>query len=145
MFLRLPYDRINWTTSSFLIGTLFLTLTAVPIYLGYSGVDWFQIALFFVMLAASGFSITLGYHRLFSHLTFRARWPVRLFTLVFGAAAFENSALDWVSDHRRHHKFVNHDDDPYDITKGFFYAHIGWTLFKLKPNTPMDNVADLER
>ena len=78
MFRRIPFDRINWTTSSFLIGTLFLTLTAVPVYLWYSGVDWFQIVMFFVLLAASGFSVTLGYHRLFSHLTFRAKWPVRL-------------------------------------------------------------------
>jgi stearoyl-CoA desaturase (Delta-9 desaturase) len=41
MFLRLPYDRIDWTTSSFLIGTFFLTLIALPIYLWFSGVDWF--------------------------------------------------------------------------------------------------------
>src|SRR2546421_1287748 len=120
MFRRIPFDRINWTTSSFLIGTLFLTLTALPVYLWYSGVDWFQIALFFVMLAASGFSVTLGYHRLFSHLTFRAKWPVRVFVLLFGAAAFENSVLMWASEHRRHHKHVDHDEDPYDITKGFF-------------------------
>src|SRR5438046_5861632 len=87
--LGLPFDRINWVTSSFLIGTLVLTLTAVPIYVWQFGIDWFQIALFVVFLAASGFSITIGYHRLFSHMTFQARWPVRLFTLIFGAAAFE--------------------------------------------------------
>ena len=71
------------------------------------------------MLAATGFSVTLGYHRLFSHMTFRAKLPVRLFTLIFGAAAFENSVLMWASDHRRHHKHVDHDEDPYDITKVF--------------------------
>ena len=42
--LRLPLDRINWLTSSFLIGTLILTLTAVPIYLWFFGLDWFQVA-----------------------------------------------------------------------------------------------------
>src|SRR5206468_6073896 len=41
---RIPTDRINWTTSSFLIGTFVLTLTAVPLYLWYFGVDWFQLA-----------------------------------------------------------------------------------------------------
>ena len=91
MIFRIPADRINWTTSSFLIGTFVLTLTAVPLYLWYFGVDWFQIAVFAVLLAATGFSITLGYHRFFSHMTFRAKLPVRLFTLIFGAAAFENS------------------------------------------------------
>jgi fatty-acid desaturase len=70
--------RINWTTGSFLIGTFFLTLTAVPLHLWYFGVDWFHVAVFAVLLAATGFSIPLGYHRLFSHMTFRARLPVRL-------------------------------------------------------------------
>src|SRR4029077_1722308 len=122
LVLGLPFDRINWVTSSFLIVTLVLTLTTVPLYLYHFGLDWIQVALFFVMLAACGFSVTLGYHRLFSHLTFQARWPIRLFTLIFGAAAFENSVLMWASEHRRHHKHVDHDDDPYCISKGFFYA-----------------------
>src|SRR5256714_9420491 len=142
---RIPLHRVNWTTSSFLIGTVFLTITAVPLYLWYFGVDWFYFVVFGVMLAATGFSITLGYHRLFSHMTFRARLPVRLFTLIFGAAAFENSVLLWASEHRRHHKHVDHDEDPYDISKGFFHAHIGWLLFKLWPQPPFDNVADLKK
>jgi hypothetical protein len=58
----------------------------VPLYLWFFGIDWFQLALFGVLLAATGFSITLGYHRLFSHMTFRAKLPVRLVTLIFGAA-----------------------------------------------------------
>lgn len=138
-----PFERVNWITSWFLIGTLTLTLTALPPYLWYFGLDWFQVSLFFVMLAATGFSISVGYHRLFSHITFQASWPVRLFTLIFGAGAFENSALMWASEHRRHHKHVDHDEDPYSISKGFFYAHIGWLIFKLKPDPPFDNVPDL--
>jgi stearoyl-CoA desaturase (delta-9 desaturase) len=93
---------------------------------------------------ATGFGITLGYHRLFSHISFKAKWPVKLFVLLFGAASFENSALDWSADHRIHHKHVDEDEDPYDISKGFFYAHIGWLLFRLKPKPPVTNVKDLE-
>ncbi|PZR76466.1 MAG: acyl-CoA desaturase [Chthoniobacterales bacterium] len=144
-FFRLPLDRINWLTSSFLGGTLILSLTAVPLYLRYFGLDWFQVVLFFAMLAGCGFSISLGYHRLFSHIAFQASWPIRLLTLIFGAGAFENSVLMWASEHRRHHKHVDHDEDPYSISKGFFYAHIGWLLFKLDPMPPYDNVADLQK
>jgi stearoyl-CoA desaturase (delta-9 desaturase) len=140
-----PFDRINWITSSFLIGTFVLTLTALPIYLWIFGIDWFHVALFFGMFLACGFSISIGYHRLFSHMTFQGTWPVRLFTLIFGAAAFENSALMWASEHRLHHKHVDHDDDPYSISKGFFYAHIGWLLFKLRGDPSYDNVPDLMR
>jgi stearoyl-CoA desaturase (Delta-9 desaturase) len=111
MFPHIPFHRVNWLVSSFLIGTLFLSITAVPLYLWFFGIDWFQIALFLAMFGACGFSITLGYHRLFSHLTFQAHWIVRFFTVIFGAGAFENSVLLWSCEHRSHHKHVDHDDD----------------------------------
>ncbi len=146
IFNRFPIDKINWVTSSFLIGTLALSLTAVPAYLFAYGLPWFFVAMFVVMFYATGMSITLGYHRLFSHMTFQAKWPVKLFTLLFGAAAFENSVIMWASEHRQHHKHVDHDDDPYAISKGFFFAHIGWLLFKLKPDDEnYSNVADLKK
>src|SRR4029077_15723166 len=110
MFPRIPFDKVNWLISSFLIGTLFLSLTSVPAYLYFFGINLFQIVLFIVMFCACGFSITVGYHRLFSHLTFQAHWSVRLFTLIFGAGAFEKSSLLGARDPRRHHKRVDHDD-----------------------------------
>ena len=140
---RIPFERVNWLNTAFL-GVISLTaVVAAPLYLWHNGMNWFQFGMFLFYVIATGMSITLGYHRLFSHLSFKAKWPVRLATLVFGACAFENSALNWVSDHRRHHKHTDHDEHPYDISKGFFWAHIGWILFKLDPEPPMDNVADL--
>jgi len=143
MSFRIPFQRVNWVTSLFLIGTLLIALVGTPIYLWNYGIDAFQIGLFLFYVAATAMSITLGYHRLFSHLSFKARWPVKLATLVFGACAFENSCLDWCADHRRHHKHVDHDEDPYDISKGFFWAHMGWLIFKIAPEHPLDNVNDL--
>jgi stearoyl-CoA desaturase (Delta-9 desaturase) len=145
MFSRFPFNRVNWLVSAFLIGTLVLSLTAVPVYLYFYGIDWFQVILFFFMLLACGFSITLGYHRLFSHLAFQAHWLVRLFVVIFGAGAFESSVLWWASEHRNHHKHVDEDDDPYSISKGLFHAHIGWLMFKLKPEATLENVADLKK
>jgi stearoyl-CoA desaturase (delta-9 desaturase) len=142
---RIPWDRVNWKTSIFLAVINTLAVTAVPLYIWHYGLDWFQVLLFLFFYIATGMSITLGYHRLFSHLSFKAKTPVKLSTLVFGACAFENSALDWSSDHRKHHKHVDHEEDPYDISKGFMWAHIGWLLFKLGPEQPMDNVNDLKR
>src|ERR1700732_4482881 len=104
MFSRIPFEKVNWLVSSFLIGTLFLAFTAVPVYLWFFGLDTFQVGLFFVMFFSCGFSITIGYHRLFSHRTFEAHWLLRLLTLIFGAAAFENSVLLWSFEHRHPHK-----------------------------------------
>jgi stearoyl-CoA desaturase (delta-9 desaturase) len=136
-------NSLNWPNSIFLIGTLLICLTAVPAYLWRYGLDWFQASLFLAFFVLTGLSITLGYHRLFSHLTFKARWPVRLLTLIFGAAAFENSVLMWAADHRRHHKHVDDELDPYNISKGFFHAHIGWMLSK-GAKTTLDEVKDLQ-
>jgi len=142
---RIPFKRVNWITSIFLVTTALLALTVVPIYLYKHGIDWFQFSMFFFYTVATTMSITLGYHRLYSHLAFKAKWPVRLFTLLFGACAFENSCLDWTSDHRTHHKHVDHDEDPYDISKGFMWAHIGWLIFKMRPEEPVNNVNDLRK
>jgi stearoyl-CoA desaturase (Delta-9 desaturase) len=139
------WQKINWYNSVFLLGTLALTLTAVPVYLWQYGLSWFNTALFFIFFILTGLSITLGYHRLFSHHAFQASWPVRLGTLIFGAAAFENSALTWCDDHRRHHKHTDHEEDPYDISKGFFHAHMGWIMFKLGEPPSFASVPDLER
>lgn len=143
--LRIPWEKVHWTNSIFLISTLVLALTLVPAYIWYAGLELFQVILFVLFFFATGLSITLGYHRLFSHRAFAASWPVKFLTLVFGAAAFENSALLWCADHRRHHKFVDEEDDPYDISKGLFHAHMGWILFKLQATTSLDFVKDLQK
>lgn len=145
MNLRIPFHRVNWVNTTFLFVITFIGVVAAPIFLFKYDLNWIMWSMFAFYMMATGLSITLGYHRLFSHLSFKAKWPVRLFTLIFGACAFENSVLHWASDHRRHHKHTDHDDDPYDITKGFFWAHIGWILFKLDAEQPMDNVKDLRK
>ena len=145
MFKKIPFERVEGITFFFLFGTLSLSILAVPVYIYLYDVSAFTWALFVFYSIATGLSITLGYHRLYSHLAFKAKLPVHLFVTIFGAAAWENSVLNWCSDHRRHHKHVDHDDDPYNINHGFWYAHIGWLLFKLKPEPPMDNVNDLRK
>ena len=137
--------KIRVTNSVFLIGTFTTTCTAVPLYIWHYGLDVFQVALFLFFAISTGMSITLGYHRLFSHLTFQASPIVKLYTLLFGAAAFEGSALGWSADHRRHHKHVDHEEDPYDINRGLFHAHIGWLLFRRGPDTPLTWVRDLQK
>jgi len=145
MTLKLSFERVNWVNTIFMLVICLTAIIGAPIYVYHYGVDLFQIGMFLFYVIATGMSITLGYHRLFSHLSFKASWPVRLFTLVFGACAFENSALKWVSDHRTHHKHTDDDDDPYDIRKGFMWAHIGWILLKTEPAPPLNNVNDLMR
>lgn len=137
--------KINWTN------TLFLTITPVlgiggTIWLGmHDAIAWQTVLFTFIMSFATGFGITAGYHRLFSHQTYEAHWSVRLVLALIGLAAFEGSALEWCADHRRHHRFVDTEKDPYNINQGFWYAHIGWLLVNDPSKRKFNNVTDLQK
>lgn len=74
--------------------------------------------------------ITAGAHRLWSHKSFQAAWPVRLVFMMANSAAQQGSIYHWVRDHRMHHKHTDTELDPHSIEYGFWYSHIGWLFFK---------------
>eukprot|EP01083_Nonionella_stella_P289221 984276_1 len=88
------------------------------------------IVLSVIFYLMSGFGITAGYHRLFSHRAYSAHWLLRLFYACFGAAAVQGSIKWWCIGHRAHHRYTDTDRDPYNSERGFFYAHMGWLLLK---------------
>jgi stearoyl-CoA desaturase (Delta-9 desaturase) len=98
-----------------------------------------------VWSALTIFSLSAGYHRLFSHKAYDAHPALRALLLFFGAASFQNSALIWAADHRRHHQRVDSPLDPYNIRQGFFHAHVGWVLHKTPLATDLWPVPDLQR
>ena len=119
---------LDWVSMTFLLVTPFIAIAGVTVWIvnGWAtGWHWLHFVLGFVV---SGITVTAGYHRLFSHRSYETGWPLKLFYLLFGAANFQNSALRWASKHRYHHRFVDTDSDPYDINKGFFWAHMGWIM-----------------
>jgi stearoyl-CoA desaturase (delta-9 desaturase) len=122
--------QIDWVNVYFLTLTPILAVLLTIIYFLHNDLAWPQIILFIVFYFITGISITAGYHRLFSHHTYQTNNLVKLIFLIFGAGAFQNSALKWSSDHRIHHRHVDHIKDPYNIKRGFFYAHIGWIFYK---------------
>ena len=105
-----------------------LAIVSVVFYSLKYGISWAEPLIFVGFYLACGLSITAGYHRLFSHRTHKAAWPMRLFYALFGAAAFQNSAIKWCSDHRRHHLKTDEEEDPYTVKKGFMWAHMGWVM-----------------
>jgi stearoyl-CoA desaturase (delta-9 desaturase) len=137
--------RLDLVNTLFLLGTLAVALVGTPWYILRVGLGWPETITFLVLWLGVGVSVTAGYHRLFAHKTYQARWPVRLFFLIVGAAALENSVLNWAADHRVHHSHTDHDRDPYNIQKGFWWAHIGWIFFSAprpSPNVVRDLLED---
>jgi stearoyl-CoA desaturase (Delta-9 desaturase) len=137
--------KINWVTAIFLVVTPLIAVIWGGFHITLSGIRPVEVVLFALYIAATGFSITGGYHRLFAHGAYDCRRFVKVFYLLFGAAAFQHSVLSWASDHRRHHKNIDGDADPYNIKRGFFWAHVGWLLFDEHRETRDDlsNVPDL--
>ena len=136
--------KLDLVNASFLTGIPILAAVGMVWYTMNHGVSLVELAIFGFMYIACGLSITAGYHRLFSHRTHKAKWPLRLFYALFGAGAFQNSAIKWCSDHRRHHLVTDTEDDPYSVLKGFFWAHIGWVMVAGEEEARVEKVDDLE-
>nr|XP_018907793.1 PREDICTED: acyl-CoA Delta(11) desaturase-like [Bemisia tabaci] len=83
---------------------------------------------------ASSTAVTAGAHRLWSHHSFKATWQLRVILMLFQTMALEFSILNWVTNHRVHHKFVDTDGDPHNSRRGFFFSHIGWLLIAPHPD-----------
>jgi len=82
----------------------------------------------------SAIGITAGAHRLWSHRSYKASAPLRVFLALANSMAFQNDIYEWARDHRVHHKFSETDADPHNALRGFFFAHIGWLLVRKHPD-----------
>jgi len=118
---------INWPTVLFIAGTTLAAL-AWPLYAWNYGVTWSEILLAIAYYYATGMSITVGYHRLLSHRTFKAHPVAEAALLAMGAAAWQGSALEWSVDHIQHHSHIDTESDPYNRRRGFWYSHMGWLV-----------------
>ncbi len=138
-----PTRRINWTNTLFLTITPLIAITGTILIAINGHLSAATIVLAILFMGATGIAITAGYHRLFSHRAYKTIWPIRLLYLLFGAACFEGSVLEWCTDHRKHHLYVDTNKDPYNINQGFWYAHIGWLIFLDTSKRDFKNVNDL--
>lgn len=87
----------------------------------------------FLLWPISGFGITVGVHRLWSHRSYSAAFPVRFILMLCNSIANQGSIYHWARDHRVHHKYSETDADPHNAMRGFFFAHMGWLYLKKHP------------
>lgn len=74
--------------------------------------------------------VTAGTHRLWSHRSYKAKLPLRIFLMLCQTTMFQNDIYEWVRDHRVHHKFTDTDADPHNSKRGFFFSHVGWLMIR---------------
>lgn len=119
-------ERINWLSTTI----IFAPLIGLLIGISFVPLRRATLILSVIQYFLTGLGITAGYHRLWSHKAYHAAWPVEFVLLAWGAAAFEGSARWWCRNHRAHHRYVDTEQDPYSVHKGFWYAHVGWMVLK---------------
>jgi len=138
---------------AFVILPLVAVAAAVPL-LWNRGIGWHDVVLSAVCYAIAGHGITIGFHRYFTHGSFKAKRPLKIALGIAGSMAIEGPVVRWVADHRRHHAFSDRDGDPHSpwrygesfrgLTKGLFHAHVAW-LFDLEQTSQQRYAPDLLR
>jgi stearoyl-CoA desaturase (delta-9 desaturase) len=116
----------------------FVVLAAVtPLAWHTDLLNWSDVAVFAVMYLVTGLGITVGFHRLFTHRSFKTTRSVRALLAVLGSMAVEGPVIEWVSTHRKHHNFSDVPGDPHSPhvdhspgwrggLRGLAHAHVGW-------------------
>ena len=135
--------KINWLNTIFLIATPLVGVIGAIVLCSLGMVKWQTWAFFGVYVFLTALAITAGYHRLFAHKSYKAHPVVDFIMAMLGAACFEGSVLEWGTDHRNHHRFVDTEKDPYNINQGFWHAHIGWLIHLDTSKRDFSNVEDL--
>jgi len=131
------------------IGVPFVAfLAAIPVAWG-GWLGWSDVVITMTMYGLTLHGVTVGYHRLFTHKSFKPNRAVKVVLAVLGSMAIEGPVIRWVADHRKHHRFSDREGDPHSpwrfgtslvgLTKGFLWAHMGW-LFDAE-QTPIDKYA----
>jgi stearoyl-CoA desaturase (delta-9 desaturase) len=97
---------------------------------------WTELVSLVGMFLATGFGITVGFHRLFAHRAFDTVRPVKVVLAALGSMAVQGPVLRWVAIHRRHHHYSDEADDPHSphhygggvrgVLAGLWHAHVGW-------------------
>ena len=118
------YLKIDWTNFAGAVVTLILGIYGILT----TKFVWKTVVFAIFLQLWTQLSITAGYHRLWSHRAYKATWPLKVILLIGGTTSLQFSVVTWASLHRAHHRYTDTDKDPYNIKRGFWYAHIGWLI-----------------
>jgi stearoyl-CoA desaturase (delta-9 desaturase) len=115
----------------------FLLLVVAAWQVWNEALHWRDIAILAAAYAITGLGVTVGFHRLLTHRSFKTSAALRGVMAAIGSAAIEGPVISWVADHRKHHAFADEQGDPHSphvghgvgwrgALRGLFHAHMGW-------------------
>jgi stearoyl-CoA desaturase (delta-9 desaturase) len=137
-----PEKRVSWAKS---IPFIIMHLAAVGgvVALGWS---WKGLALAVAIYYVRMFGVTAGYHRYFSHRSFRTSRAMQFVFAVLAQSSAQKGVLWWAAHHRVHHKLSDKPGDVHSVLlDGFWWSHVGWIMSDKYEKTDTDKVRDLEK
>jgi stearoyl-CoA desaturase (Delta-9 desaturase) len=157
-------DAIQPVANETLDRTITGLITALPIILlglaawqvWNEALHWYDLVVFVVVYAITGFGITVGFHRMLTHRSFQTSPWLRGFFAALGSAAIEGPVISWVADHRKHHACSDQEGDPHSPhvghgggirgkLRGLFHAHVGWLFIHTQRGSKDRFAPDLQR
>jgi len=128
---------------AFVVIPFIALIAAIPVAWG-GALNWTYVGIGAFFYIISGLGITVGFHRYFTHGSFKAKRWMRVLLAVAGSMAIQGEPTQWIADHRRHHSFSDVEGDPHSpwrfgttfraLTKGLWYAHMGWLFHREMSN-----------
>jgi stearoyl-CoA desaturase (delta-9 desaturase) len=150
---RLPAGgRVQQVSAVLLICLPLAGVAYAVVRLWNHGIGWLDLSLTLGMYLITGHGLSVGFHRMFTHGSFRPSRPLKIALAIAGSMAIEGSLFTWVAQHRRHHAYADRCGDPHSPWrygtgvwpqfKGLWHAHMGW-FFVSNPSEPERWIPDL--
>lgn len=134
-------ERPDW------IGSLaFIGVHVACLLVFYVGFSWAALGMMVVTYVARMFGITGGFHRYFSHRTYKTSRVFQFLLGWLGTSAAQQGPLWWAAHHRHHHRFSDKEEDIHSpIQKGFWWSHVGWVICKKYEKTDIKSIPDFAK
>jgi stearoyl-CoA desaturase (Delta-9 desaturase) len=132
----------------------FLLLLVAAWQVWDEALHWRDLAILAVGYVITAMGITIGFHRLLTHRSFKTGPRTRGVLAAIGSAAIEGPVISWVADHRKHHTFADEQGDPHSphvghgggwrgTLRGLFHAHLGWLFIHTERGSKQRFASDL--
>lgn len=132
-------DKMNWVSGS---GFILLHIGCLLVF--WAGFSWTALAVLLLSYLVRMFAITAGFHRYFSHRTFKTSRIFQFILAWVGTSSVQKGPLWWAAHHRHHHKYSDTDKDLHSpVQRGFWWSHVGWILSNRFKDTNKKLVKDL--
>jgi stearoyl-CoA desaturase (Delta-9 desaturase) len=133
-------ERLNRVTS-----VPFFAMHLLPLVAIFTGVTPIAVVLFVVLFWGRMFCITAGYHRYFSHRSYKMGRVLQFLMAFGGTTAVQKGPLWWAGNHRHHHRNSDTEADLHSPLKGFWWSHVGWILCDKHAVTDLDRIRDFAK